>query len=80
MHLQGKMQTNKQKRWKGAKQTTKYKKKEKKNNFQMEFDLGQIIIWNDSWIVIMTISKIPILYKLIPMKHHHCKLIFIFSN
>jgi hypothetical protein len=37
----------------------------------MKFDLWWIIIWNDFGIVTMTITKIPILHKPIPMKHCH---------
>ncbi len=46
--------TNRQKHQKGAKQTTT-------NGFEMEFDVWWIRIWNDFGIVIVTITKIPII-------------------
>jgi hypothetical protein len=42
-----------------------------KKKSEMKFDLWQIIIWNDFGIVMLMITKIPILHKPIPMKHCH---------
>jgi hypothetical protein len=47
---------------------TRYKyTKEKK--IEMEFDLWWIIVRNNFGIVVVTISKIPILHKPVLMKH-----------
>jgi hypothetical protein len=46
----------------------------------MEFDLWQIIIQNDFVIVVVMITKISILHKLVPMKHHHLNYFILFIN
>jgi hypothetical protein len=53
--------------------TTRYKQTTKKKTIMKSnlFDLYQIIIYNDFEIVAMTITKIHILHKSTPMKHHH---------
>jgi hypothetical protein len=43
----------------------------------MEFDLWRIIIQNDFVIVVVMITRISILYKLVPMKHPHWNFFFI---
>jgi hypothetical protein len=55
-----------------------YKKRYKTNNYILE---SRIIIWNDFGIVVMTITKIPILHKPIPMKHHryNCNILASFT-
>jgi hypothetical protein len=41
----------------------------------MKFDLWWIIIWNDFGIVIVTITKIAILHKQVPLKHCHWNMV-----
>ncbi len=66
------MDKRKRKTLKSCKKTKTYKKNEniervqnnqQKNDSKIKFDLWQIIIWNDSRIVTMMITKIPILHK-----------------
>jgi len=85
--VHNKLQIDKEKKhWKGVRQITRYKQtktlkgckinkkilaNKEKNIFEMEVDLWWIIIRHDHGIVVMTITKIPILHKPIPMKHQH---------